>query len=85
MAGDTAGGGGGWGRERPGRGAEAKQRSSWSSCIYLNDSKFVVHAAISPWVTASHPNSAVKQGRAQVVLRWGTTREGWVLHVILFT
>ena len=36
-------------------------------------------AAISAWLTASHPNSEVKQVRAGVVLRWGTTREGPVL------
>ena len=37
-------------------------------------------AAISLRLTASHPNSEVKRGRAEVVLRWGTTREGSVLH-----
>ena len=37
-------------------------------------------AAISAWLTASHPNSEVKQVRAGVVLRWGTTREGPVLR-----
>ena len=36
-------------------------------------------AAISVWLTASHSNSEVKQVRAGVVLRWGTTREGPVL------
>jgi hypothetical protein len=39
-----------------------------------------VSAAISAWLTASHPNSEVKQVRAGVVLRWGTTREGPVLR-----
>ena len=39
----------------------------------------IVRAAISAWLTASHPNSDVKQVRAGVVLRWGTTREGPVL------
>ena len=39
-------------------------------------------AAISPWLTASHPNSEVKQGRVAVVLRWGTTREGAMLHLL---
>ena len=38
-----------------------------------------VSAAISAWLTASHPNSEVKQVRAGVVLRWGTTQEGPVL------
>jgi hypothetical protein len=37
-------------------------------------------AATSAWLTASHPNSEVKQVRAGVVLRWGTTREGPVLR-----
>ena len=41
-------------------------------------------AAISSRVTASHPNSAVKLDRARVVLRWGTTREGRVLHIFYF-
>jgi len=35
---------------------------------------------ISAWLTASHPNSEVKQVRAGVILRWGTTREGPVLR-----
>ena len=39
-----------------------------------------ISAAISAWLTASHPNSEVKQVRAGVVLRWGTTREGPVLR-----
>ena len=39
-------------------------------------------AAISAWLTASHPNSEVKQVRAGVVLRWGTTREGPVLRFL---
>ena len=42
----------------------------------------VVSAAISAWLTASHPNSEVKQVRAGVVLRWGTTREGPVLRFL---
>ena len=33
-------------------------------------------AAISAWLTASHPSSEVEQVRAGVVLRRGTTREG---------
>ena len=40
----------------------------------------LISAAISAWLTASHPNSEVKQFRAGVVLRWGTTREGPVLR-----
>ena len=43
-----------------------------------------VSAAISAWLTASHPNSEVKQVRAGVVLRWGTTREGPVLRFFFF-
>ena len=38
--------------------------------------------SISAWLTASHPNSEVKQVRAGVVLRWGTTREGPVLRFL---
>ena len=44
-------------------------------------SSFHQHATISPWATASHPNSEVKHGRAQVVLPSGRGGEGWVLHV----
>ena len=40
----------------------------------------LISAAISAWLTASHPSSEVKQVRAGVVLRWGTTREGPVLR-----
>ena len=40
-------------------------------------------AAISPRLTASHPNSAVKRGRVEAVLRWGTTREGSMLYFFL--
>ena len=36
-----------------------------------------------PYHPGSHPNSEVKQDRVQVVLRWGTTREGWMLLVFL--
>ena len=43
-------------------------------------SSFRLSAAISVWLTASHPNSYVKQVRAGVVLRWGATREGPVLR-----
>ena len=42
----------------------------------------MIHAAIPSRVTASHPNSKVKLDRDQVVLRWGTTREGWLPHVL---
>jgi hypothetical protein len=35
---------------------------------------------ISARLIASHPNSEVKQVRAGVVLRWGTTQEGPVLR-----
>ena len=45
-------------------------------------SSHAVSAAISAWLTASHPNSEVKQVRAGVVLRWGTTREGPVLRFL---
>ena len=45
---------------------------------------FIGSAAISAWLTASHPNSDVKQVRAGVVLRWGTTREGPVLRFLFF-
>jgi hypothetical protein len=41
-----------------------------------------IRAATSGRVTASHPNSEVKLPRVSVVLRWGTTREGDMLHVI---
>ena len=45
-------------------------------------SSHTVSAAISAWLTASHPNGEVKQVRAGVVLRWGTTREGPVLRFL---
>ena len=41
----------------------------------------IAHAAISPWVTASHSNSEVKQGRVSAVPAWGTSWEGDMLHV----
>ena len=44
----------------------------------------IVRAATSGRVTASHPNSEVKLPRVSVVLRWGTTREGDMLHVPFF-
>ena len=44
-----------------------------------------VSAAISAWLTASHPNSEVKQVRAGVVLRWGTTREGPMLRFLFLS
>ena len=43
-----------------------------------------ISAATSPRLTASHSNSEVKRGRVQVVLRWGTTREGWMLYFCNF-
>ena len=46
-------------------------------------SSHAVSAAISAWLTASHPNSEIKQVRAGVVLRWGTTREGPVLRFLI--
>ena len=45
-------------------------------------SAFECSAARSAWLTASHPNSVVKQVQAGVVLRWGTTREGPVLRFL---
>ena len=42
----------------------------------------VACAATSSRVTAYHPNSEVKLDRARVVLWWGTTREGRVLHIL---
>jgi hypothetical protein len=48
----------------------------------FGSSSRVFSAAISAWLTASHPNSQVKQVRAGVVLRWGTTREGPVLRFL---
>ena len=47
--------------------------------IYIASATILSLAATSPRVT--HPNSEVKLGRVQVVLRWGTTREGWMLQV----
>ena len=44
---------------------------------------YLSYSATSLRVTASHPNSAVKLSRAQVVVRWGTTSEGWVLNILL--
>ena len=51
----------------------------YSIRVKLLENRFLVSAAILAWLTASHPNSEVKQVRAGVVLRWGTTREGPVL------
>ena len=47
--------------------------------IGISNEAIQSHAATSSRVTASHPNSEVKLDRVQVVLRWGTTREGWML------
>ena len=56
---------------------------SVGSVLYIEaGSVQAVSAAISAWLTASHPNSEVKQVRAGVVLRWGTTREGPVLRFL---
>ena len=41
------------------------------------------YAAISTRVYPSHPNREYKLVRARVVLRWGTTREGRVLHIFV--
>ena len=57
--------------------ADMVQRSVGLSGVMLSCP--TCRAAISAWLTASHPNSEVKQVRAGVVLRWGTTREGPVL------
>ena len=51
-------------------------------CFIQASSVQAFSAAISAWLTASHPNSEVKQVRAGVVLRWGTTREGPVLRFL---
>jgi hypothetical protein len=53
-----------------------------SSRIDTDFPEIFPHAATSPRVTASHPNSEVKLGRAEVVLSWGTRWEGSVLHVV---
>ena len=52
--------------------------------IETNYDHYIVRAATSGRVTASHPNSEVKLPRVSVVLRWGTTREGDMLHVPFF-
>ena len=58
-----------------------RARPGWSPSLD-EDRTFgpIISAAISAWLTASHPNSDVKQVRTGVVLRWGTTREGPVLR-----
>jgi hypothetical protein len=45
---------------------------------------FNVMRPYAPENTGSRLISEVKQGTAQSVLWWGTTREYWVLHVLLF-
>ena len=50
-------------------------------CCYTAFRPFLTHAATSPRVTASHPNSEVKLGRVWVVLPSGTGWEGQMLHV----
>ena len=57
---------------------------SVSQEIYTNNLQAMIRAATSGRVTASHPNSEVKLPRVSVVLRWGTTREGDMLHVLGF-
>ena len=49
--------------------------------IYSDCAPTLPDAATSSRITASHPNSKVKLDRDQVVLRWGTTREGWLPHL----
>ena len=63
-------------RRRASRRLHARHAACWSNPGFGG---IPVRAAISAWLTASHPNSEVKQVRAGVVLRWGTTREGPVL------
>ena len=63
--------------------AEALPRPGWSPSLDQDRTfRTLTSAAISAWLTASHPNSEVKQVRAGVVLRWGTTREGPVLRFL---
>ena len=50
---------------------------------YLMQPLFSSYAAISTRVYPSHPNREYKLVRARVVLRWGTTREGRVLHIFV--
>ena len=56
---------------------------SVSQEINTNNLQGTIRAATSGRVTASHPNSEVKLPRVSVVLRWGTTREGDMLHVFI--
>ena len=50
---------------------------------YLMQTLPFSYAAISTRVYPSHPNREYKLVRARVVLRWGTTREGRVLHIFV--
>ena len=50
---------------------------------YLLQTLLFSYAAISTRVYPSHPNREYKLVRARVVLRWGTTREGRVLHIFV--
>jgi hypothetical protein len=50
---------------------------------YLLQTLLLSYAAISTRVYPSHPNREYKLVRARVVLRWGTTREGRVLHIFV--
>ena len=66
------------------RGWEAggARRGCCFECLCIDSGPWLVRAATSGRVTASHPNSEVKLPRVSVVLRWGTTREGDMLHVL---
>ena len=66
--------GGALARERPARASQGGTKASTPRVLYQMRPYYLER-------TGSHPNSEVKQGQAQVVLRWGTTREGWVLHL----
>ena len=54
-------------------GVQVRQNLAWPA-----------HAATSPRVTASHPNSEVKLGRVEVVLSSGRGWEGSMLYVLPF-
>ena len=51
----------------------------WCRCVKLT---FIVRSYLAE-STGSHPNSEVKQLWACTVLRWGTTRESQVTHVLV--
>jgi hypothetical protein len=54
----------------------------FAHCLLWHFNRSSSHAATSPRVTASHPNSEVKLGRVWVVLPSGTGWEGQMLHVL---